>query len=93
MVHQTNKAIERIRACMLMAQELSEELCRCIAQRHKFQSGDFVFLSVSSMRRVKRIGSGGKISRQCIIHFEVLVWVGAMAYRIAMPTPLLLVMM
>ena len=71
----------------------SEELCGCIAQSHKFQSGDFVFLSVSSMRRVKRIGSEGKISRQCIIHFEVLVWVGAIAYRIAMPTPLLLVMM
>ena len=73
--------------------KLSEELCRCIAQRHKFQSGDFVFLRVSSMRGVKRIGSKGKISRQCIIPFEVLVWVGAIAYRIAMPTPLLLVMM
>ena len=43
------------------------------------------------MRGVKRIGPQVKMSRQCIIPFEVLVWVGAVAYMIAMLTPLSLV--
>ena len=44
------------------------------------------------MRGVKRIGSKGELNRQCVIPSEVLDWLGVVACKIAMLTPLLLVL-
>ena len=50
--------------------------------------GDFVFLTVSPLRGVKRFGDKGKLSPRFIGPFEILDRIGAVAYRVAMPPSL-----
>ncbi|KAK4726801.1 hypothetical protein R3W88_031718 [Solanum pinnatisectum] len=50
-----------------------------------FQTSENVLLKVSPMKGVMRFGKKGKPSPRCIGPFEVLEYVGPVAYRLALP--------
>ena len=54
----------------------------------EFQVGDHVFLKVSSTKGVMRFGRHGKLSPWFIRPFEILSWVGNVAYELALPPEL-----
>nr|GFC76098.1 putative nucleotidyltransferase, ribonuclease H [Tanacetum cinerariifolium] len=62
------------------------------ADKHRksieFQPGDRVFLKVSPARGVRRFGIKGKLSPRFIGPFEILVRVGEVSYRLALPPQL-----
>nr|XP_025702560.1 uncharacterized protein LOC112803269 [Arachis hypogaea] len=59
-------------------------------RRHNldFSVGDQVFLKVSPMKGVMRFGKRGKLSPRYIVPFEILDRIGAIAYRLALPSEL-----
>ncbi|XP_074266450.1 uncharacterized protein LOC141589723 [Silene latifolia] len=54
----------------------------------EFVVGDKVLLKVSPMRDVMRFGKRGKLSQKFIGPYEILDWVGEVAYRLALPPAL-----
>nr|GFB77975.1 hypothetical protein [Tanacetum cinerariifolium] len=54
----------------------------------EFQTGDHIFLKVSSARGVRRFGIKGKLSPCFIGPFEILDRVGEVSYRLALPPQL-----
>ena len=50
----------------------------------EFEVGDNVFLKVSPMRGVMRFGKKGKLSPRYVGPFEVIEWIGEVAYRLAL---------
>ncbi|XP_042443933.1 uncharacterized protein LOC122029038 [Zingiber officinale] len=54
----------------------------------EFAVGDHVFLRVSPIKGVKRFGLKGKLAPRFIGPFQILEWIGAVAYRLALPPAL-----
>jgi hypothetical protein len=54
----------------------------------EFEVGDHVFLKVSPMRGVMRIGKKGKLSPRFVGPFKITQRVGRLAYRIPLPPDL-----
>ena len=54
----------------------------------EFEIGDKVFLKISPTREVIRFGNRGKLNPRFIGPFEILERVGAVAYRLALPSSL-----
>ena len=51
----------------------------------EFKVGDHVFLKVMPKRGVVRFGKRGKLSPRLIGNFEILEWIGIVAYLLALP--------
>ena len=68
--------------------KLAEELRQQTTMTLEFEAGDHVFLKVMPKRGVVRFGKQGKLSPRFIGPFEVLERVGAIAYRLALPSSL-----
>ena len=51
----------------------------------EFEVGKHVFLKISPMRGIMRFGKKGKLSPRFVGQFEILEWIGAVAYRLALP--------
>ena len=68
--------------------KLVEELRQQTTMTLEFEAGDHVFLKVMPKRGVVRFGKQGKLSPRFIWPFEVLERVGAIAYRLALPSSL-----
>ena len=54
----------------------------------EFSIGDYVFLRISLVKGVMRFGKCGKLSARYIGLFKILGRVGAVAYRLALPSDL-----
>ncbi|XP_028098105.1 uncharacterized protein LOC114297828 [Camellia sinensis] len=87
-VQQTVDKINLIREQLCTAQ--SRQKSYADNRRHDlvFGVGDHVFLKVSPMKRVMRFGVRGKLSPRFVKPFEVLDRIGEVAYRLALPHPL-----
>nr|CAD1840505.1 unnamed protein product [Ananas comosus var. bracteatus] len=85
------KEEERVRLAsqrLLTVQSRQKSYANRRRQDLEFAVGDRVFLKVSPMRGVKRFGVRGKLSPRYIGPYEVLEWIGAVAYRLALPPKL-----
>ena len=61
---------------------------RIKSENISFSIGDLVFLKVSPMKGVMRLGKKGKLDPRYIGSFEVRSRVGEVAYRLVLPSEL-----
>ncbi|KAL4011264.1 hypothetical protein IC575_028316 [Cucumis melo] len=85
LVQTTNAAIQKIRACMLTAQSRQKSYANVRRKDLEFEVGDMVFLKVAPMKGVLRFEKKGKLSPRFVGSFEILEWIGPVAYRLALP--------
>jgi hypothetical protein len=88
LVRITTEKIEIIRRRLLTAQSRQKSYTDARRRDLEFEAGDHVFLKISPMKGVLRFGKKGKLTPRFIGPFQILDRVGAVAYRLALPTPL-----
>ncbi|KAI0497296.1 hypothetical protein KFK09_020519 [Dendrobium nobile] len=76
-------ATEKIR--LRAAQDRQKKYYDAKHQPIEFDVGEFVFLKVSPMKGVKRIGKAGKLSPKFVGPFEISERIGKVAYRLILP--------
>ncbi|XP_020095063.1 uncharacterized protein LOC109714762 [Ananas comosus] len=89
--HVLREAEEKVhlaRRRLLIAQSRQKSYANKRQRDLEFAVGGCVFLTVSSMRGVRGFGVRGKLSSRYIGPYEVLEWIGAVAYRLALPSKL-----
>ncbi|KAL0534584.1 hypothetical protein IC582_028875 [Cucumis melo] len=85
LVETTNATIQKIRAYMLTAQSRVKSYANERRKDLEFDVGDMVFLKVAPMRGVLRFEKKGKLSPRFVGSFEILEWIGPVAYRLVLP--------
>ncbi|KAL0533871.1 hypothetical protein IC582_028142 [Cucumis melo] len=88
LVQSTNEAIQKIRSRMHTAQSRQKSYADVRRKDLEFEVGDKVFLKVAPMRGVLRFERRGKLSPRFVGPFEILEWIGPVAYRLALPPSL-----
>ncbi|KAL0544662.1 hypothetical protein IC582_019780 [Cucumis melo] len=85
LVQTTHAIIQKIRAHMLTAQNRQKSYvdeCKDL----EFDVGDMVFFfKVAPMKGILRFKKKGKLSPRFVGPFEILEWIGLIAYRLALP--------
>ncbi|GFY95611.1 hypothetical protein Acr_10g0009960 [Actinidia rufa] len=87
-VRDTTEKVVLIRKRLLTAQSRQKSYADRRKRHLEFAVGDHVFLRVSPKRGLMRFGHSGKLSPRFIGPFEILDRIGAVAYRLALPTRL-----
>ena len=77
-----------IRKYLLTAQSRQKNYVDRGKHHLEFTVGDHVFLKVSPKRGLRHFGRSGKLSPRFIGPFKILDRIGAMAYRLALPSRL-----
>ncbi|KAL0551635.1 hypothetical protein IC582_010724 [Cucumis melo] len=85
LVQNTNAAIQKIRARMLIAQRRQKSYANVRRKDLEFDVEDMVFLKVAPMKGVLRFEKKGKLSLRFVGPFEILDQIGPIAYRLALP--------
>ncbi|KAA0032401.1 retrotransposon protein, putative, Ty3-gypsy subclass [Cucumis melo var. makuwa] len=85
LVQNTNAAIQKIRARMLIAQRRQKSYANVRRKDLEFDVEDMVFLKVAPMKGVLRFEKKGKLSLRFVGPFEILDRIGPIAYRLALP--------
>ncbi|KAA0050376.1 ty3-gypsy retrotransposon protein [Cucumis melo var. makuwa] len=85
LVQTTNVAIQKIRACMLTAQNRQKSYVDVRRKDLEIDVGDIVFLKVAPIKDVLRFEKKGKLSPRFVGPFEILERIGPVAYRLALP--------
>ncbi|KAL0543964.1 hypothetical protein IC582_019074 [Cucumis melo] len=85
LVQTTNVAIQKIRARMLTAQSRQKSYANEQRKDLEFEVEDMVFLKVTPMKGVLRFEKKGKLNPLFVGPFEILEWIGPVAYRLALP--------
>ena len=88
LVQRTGDTVKKIRKRMLTAQSRQKSYADVRRRKLEFNVGDKVFLKVAPMKGVMRFGKKGKLSPRFIGPFEILVRVGKVAYKLALPPSL-----
>ena len=86
LIRDTSEKVGMIRKRLLTAQSWQKSYADIRRQPLEFEAGDHVFLKVMPKTGVIRFGKRGKLSPRYIGPFEVLKRVGAVAYRLALPS-------
>ncbi|WMV13824.1 hypothetical protein MTR67_007209 [Solanum verrucosum] len=86
LVQEAMDKVQLIRQRLLTAQRRQESYADKRRRYLVFTVGDKVFLQVSPMKGVMRFDKRGKFSLRYIGPYEILDWVGGVAYRLA-PSP------
>jgi len=87
-MEQTVQAIEKIKDSMKKAQDRQKNYVDKRRRDLKFAVGDKVFLKVTPIKGVLRFENKGKLKPWFIGPFEILKWVGNVAYKLAIPPDL-----
>jgi len=85
MVQETTEKIRTIRKRMRAAQSRQKAYADQRRRPLEFTEGDKVFLKISPMKGVVRIGKRSKLGPRYVGPFEVLERIGPLAYRLALP--------
>ena len=88
LIRDTSKKVSLIWKRLLTAQSRRKSYTDRRRQPLEFEVGDHVFLKVMLKREVVRFGMRGKLSPKYIGPFEIPERVGAVAYRLALPSSL-----
>ena len=84
-MHETSDKIQLIRERLLMAQSFQKSYVDQRRRPLEFAKGDFMFLKVFPKKGMIRFGKKGKLAPRFIGYFEVVQWIGEVAYRFALP--------
>ena len=87
-MEQTTKKIHVIKARMKIAQNRQKSYADKQRRDLEFEVGDHVWLRVIPIKGVRRFGVTGKLSLRYIRPFEILRWIGTLAYELALPPQL-----
>ena len=82
------EAVEKIRKCMLAAQDMQKFYANPKRRPLEFSIGDKVFLKVAPMKDIMRFEKKEKLSPRFIGPYEILEKVRNVAYRLALPPEL-----
>ncbi|KAA0052251.1 hypothetical protein E5676_scaffold113G00550 [Cucumis melo var. makuwa] len=85
LVQTINAVIQKIRARMLIAQSRQKSYDDERRKDLEFDVGNIVFLKVAPMKGVLRFEKKGKLSPRFVGPFEILEWIGPIAYRLVLP--------
>ena len=85
MVQESTEKIRIIRKRMKAAQSRQKAYADQRRRPLEFAEGDKVFLKVSPIRGVMRIGRRNKLGPRYVGPFEILKRIGPLAYRLALP--------
>ena len=85
LIRDTLEMVSLIRQRLLTAQSRQKSYANRKSRPLEFEVGDHVFLKVVPKRGVVKFGKRGKLSSRFIEPFEILEWVGTVAYRVALP--------
>jgi len=88
LVQDAVEKVHIIRERLLVARSRQKAYVDNRRRNLEFSVGDQVFLRVSPMKGVMRFGKRGKLSPRYIGPFEILDRIGAVAYRLALPSEL-----
>ncbi|KAI3701816.1 hypothetical protein L6452_27177 [Arctium lappa] len=88
LVQQTSDKIVQIRERLRVAQDRKKSYADRRRRPLEFQVGDKVLLKISPWKGVVRFGKKGKLSPRYIGPFEITARVGAVAYRLKLPSEL-----
>ncbi|KAH0654669.1 hypothetical protein KY289_032347 [Solanum tuberosum] len=85
LVKDAQDKVRSIQTKLLAAQSRQKKYANHKVRDMVFQTGENVLLKVSPMKGVMRFGKKGKLSPRYIGPFEVLKYVGPVAYRLTLP--------
>ncbi|TYK21774.1 pol protein [Cucumis melo var. makuwa] len=88
LVQSTNESIQKIRSRMYTAQSRQKSYADVRRKDLEFDVGDKMFLKVALVKGVLRFERRGKLSPRFVGPFEILEWIGPVAYRLALPPSL-----
>ena len=88
LIQETTDKIRLIQSRMMAAQSRQKSYADQRRRPLEFEVGDHVFLKISPTKGIMRFGQTGKLSPRYIGPYEILERVGAVAYRLALPTDL-----
>ncbi|XP_055826463.1 uncharacterized protein LOC129894878 [Solanum dulcamara] len=88
LVRDTHDMVKSIQTMLLVAQNHQNEYVDRNVRDMTFEVGEKVLLKVSPTKGVMVFGKIGKLSPRYISPFEILNYVGMMAYRLALPPSL-----
>ncbi|XP_074376939.1 uncharacterized protein LOC141718451 [Apium graveolens] len=84
LVQRTRDVVELLRGRLAAAQDRQRKYADLARKNKEYEVGDQVFLIVSPWKGLMRFGKKGKLSRY-IGSFEILRWIGPMAYELYLP--------
>jgi hypothetical protein len=88
LVEEVEETIHRIQDNMRAVKSRQEAYANKRHRPLEFEIGDHVYLRVSPMKGMKRLGMKGKLAPRCIGPFPILKKCGAVAYKLDLPPSL-----
>lgn len=85
MILEASEKVEEIKRRLRIAQDRQKKYVDRRRRSLEFVVGDLVFLKVSSLRNVVRLGCRGKLAPRFIGPFRILERIGSLSYRLELP--------
>ena len=88
LIQETEEKVKRIRERLKLATDRQKSYADMRRKDIRYEIGEKVFLKVSPWKKVMRFGKKGKLSPRFIGLYKVIMKVGPVAYRLALPSEL-----
>jgi hypothetical protein len=88
MLREAERQVQMVRENLKLAQSRQKSYADNRRRELRFQVGDFVYLKVSPMRRLRRFKIRGKLAPRYIGPFKILEQRGEVAYELELPPQL-----
>ena len=85
LVQDTVDKVNMIKGRLKAAQDRQRSYVDQHRREMEYEVGEKVFLRVSPWKGVLRFGKKGKLSPRYIGPYEILEWIGPLAYKLALP--------